>query len=125
MLSDDELAEARALLYDDEGVGDLGARLTSEWAAIRYNAAVNVSGRKLLAEIERLQAENAALREVAQVFSDYESEMVGEDDFACQFCSAELTPWRDRVVHQADCPVLKARALLAREANEPMEGTGE
>lgn len=58
-LSEERLAEIRALLYEDLGVDDLDERLASDWAAVRYSAAVNSAGRSLLAEVERLRAEKA------------------------------------------------------------------
>ena len=62
----------------------------------------------LLADVERLRAENAAWREIGQLLTRKADTLM--DDGHCPLCGAA-----EHVGHNADCPVSKARVLLAGE----------
>lgn len=68
---------------------------------------------RLLAEVERLRVENAALREIAQALADSNGFITWHDatdvDEVCKFCE---NGWG---LHEPDCPVTKARALLGEK----------
>lgn len=76
-LSDEELAYFRACLYDAEA-GDPVANLKSDWAAVRHNAEVKLAARKLLAEVDRLRAENAAMRPIVEAIVEAIADPNGE-----------------------------------------------
>jgi hypothetical protein len=66
-------------------------------------------GRKL----ERLEAENAALRELVSVVADGADWPDHIQDVQhCAWCSGETLFSDDTMYHTADCPVTKARTLL-------------
>lgn len=75
-------------------------------------------------ENDRLEAENAALRAIAQATIDNSSQLVGEPlgKWTCPFCFADAPETslydnpRPRIKHTEACVVTKARALLAKEA---------
>lgn len=65
---------------------------------------------RLLAEVDRLQADNAALREIAEALeAKYTATATGTCD-PCPWCYAD----QDYEPHQENCPVSKARDLLKR-----------
>ena len=71
----------------------------------------------LLADVERLRAENAALREiVAKIDRDawYEVPGADPDTIWCRGCGVELHPFG--ASHREECPVTLARALLGKDA---------
>ncbi len=73
----------------------------------------------------RLEAENAVRREITQAMAGYDCELSSdENDYICAFCEARESvfarpskpvtlPYVSDFVHTAECPVTKARALLA------------
>jgi hypothetical protein len=66
---------------------------------------------RLLAEVGRLQADNAALREIAEALEEkFVATATGTCD-PCPWCYAD----QDYEPHKQDCPVTKARVLLARD----------
>jgi hypothetical protein len=64
----------------------------------------------LLVEVDRLRAENAALRNIAEAMAKYYPLPV-EGWFECDFCDAR-SYGADDFGHRSNCPVTKARALL-------------
>lgn len=58
-LDETRLAEIRAILADEHGMGDIPKRLQSDWMSIRFSAQVAQAGLDLLAEVERLRAREA------------------------------------------------------------------
>ncbi|HET8908130.1 MAG TPA: hypothetical protein VFN11_14320 [Ktedonobacterales bacterium] len=84
------------------------------------------------AEVERLRAENAAMREIVEAVAaldlEYEDEYL---EFFCPACQAFVSAdwgrgrkpsgmtgkqWAEqRIKHEPDCPVIKARALIATD----------
>ena len=70
------------------------------------------------AAIKILLKENAALREIVQAVADKSGEYWSAGDNVCMYCEARtlagVTGLEDDAVrHTPDCPVTKARALLA------------
>ena len=59
-MTDARLAEIRATLADERGMGDITERLNSEWMSIRFSAQVAQAALDLLAEVERLRTGHAA-----------------------------------------------------------------
>ena len=103
-------------------------------AEVSMMASSDVALRDLLAEVERLRArEAAALAIVREVATEDTLAYEGDagDDYRCVFCGGHFD-WRDgyehtvpmreqmddiprALIHAPDCPVTKARALLADE----------
>ena len=75
----------------------------------------------LMAYIEQLEAREAAMREIVQAVAKYRDEYDssdysdGNDEWLCQFCGAATPIYGhpEGVTHKLDCPVTRARALLA------------
>jgi uncharacterized protein YhaN len=65
---------------------------------------------RLLAEVDHLRADNAALREIAEALEEkFTATATGTCD-PCPWCYAD----QDYEPHERDCPVTKARALRER-----------
>ena len=96
--SDDELTER----YDDDESFDR-ARAIRISQLLQEVAEVRAREQSLLAEVERLRAENAAMREIVQTVADLEPAMRDGDSFPS-----------DPGYH-VDSLIRKARALLAAQ----------
>ena len=135
-MTDARLAEIRATLADDSGIGDIATRLKSDWMSIRFSAQVAQAALDLLAEVEldrsevgrlrsvnweqqkyiaALEAQLAAMREIVQAVAEADN----SDSGVCyQLCNVRWyggETWADEMEmrHDAPCIVTKARALLA------------
>ena len=120
-MSDERLAEIRQHIYGD-----------TSWEG--GDSTVLLDRLALLHEVERLRArEAAAMAIVREVATEDTLAYEGDagDDYRCVFCGGHFD-WRDgyehtvpmreqmddiprALIHAPDCPVTKARALLADE----------
>lgn len=74
---------------------------------------------------ERLRAREAAMREIVQAVAKEDALWYDEYAKHCAFCDNALDPRiRDRIYHADDCPVTKARTILAAEDAQEQE-TGQ
>ena len=69
---------------------------------------------RLQVEVDRLKAENAAMREIVQAVAQTDP-TYGSEWRQCHYCHEIDLP--DAFQHADDCPVTKARALLASDTD--------
>lgn len=94
-LSEERLAEARQMAE---------WQIAHGYDAMQYAASYVL---KLLTEVDRLRAENAAMREIVEAVASVPDESYDEE---CPFCRSG--PGYLPIQHLPDCPVTKARALV-------------
>lgn len=68
-------------------------------------------------DIENLLAENAALREIVKQVANGPRWTFIPPFYICNFCDVEIAGIFGRTDHRSNCPVAKARALLATVSN--------
>ena len=107
-----------AAVVNAEGNGYGGVTFPEDMAFI---VASRADVPALLAEVERLRAREAAWREIGQAVAAWGDEH-GEEWLTPNDCPHCNLPARDDkdwpiVEHLPDCPVVKARALLANEGD--------
>lgn len=131
-MTDEELAAIRGWYGNERAAWKRGVgpdvRLMPSYPWVRYFDA-------LLAEVERLRAENAALREIAQAVTEVYQGNFGlqhdavlcyddnHDEYICPWChgSVQYAHHPETFEHEDECTVTKARALLAGEQKVTQE----
>ena len=98
-MTDERLAEIR--------------RLASR-AEVSMMASSDVAVRDLLAEVDRLRAREAAAMAIVRAVAQNDMVMPLRDSVQCVFWDCEYDYISD---HSSNCPVTKARALLADEGH--------
>lgn len=76
----------------------------------------------LLEEVERLRAENAASRKIVQAVAKGPTILGITTMYLCNFCDVYIGGIFGRTDHRADCPINKARALLAKSDSTREDG---
>lgn len=69
----------------------------------------------LRSTVVMLEAENAAMREIVQAVARFDDDDSYDGAYKCHWCECSYT-MGDVTGHTPDCPVTKARALLAQQA---------
>lgn len=120
-MTDEELAMIRGR---NKGVAHL-AEIQPVPAVAAQVARAAIDADALLAEVERLRVENAAMREIVQAFAKDNGPLVQDREYGaydCGCCDGVPEQWkdgtyameRDAFIHAPDCPVTKARELLGK-----------
>ena len=99
-MTDERLAEIQALVANINERGRYSGAVSPSEVIYASDASL------LLAEIDRLRAREAAAMAIVRAVAA--NSFPGADPGVCPFCEKGI-------LHKPDCPVTKARALLAQE----------
>lgn len=122
-MSDEELAEIRASLaethaqmhkwYTEHPNPQWRREHPFDYDSIVANTYTYITMPALLAEVDRLRAREAAAMAIVQAVDTKGVYFTLQNGRRCFFCDAETAAFTSDPPHMPDCPVTKARALLA------------